>query len=281
MDEETALSRLSFNQMTCDRWRMDEAIEGCARAGIRTIGLWRHKLAEYGLEVTARHLRTADLRVSSLCRGGYFPAATAAERQARILDNQRAIVEAATLGAPVVVLVCGPAPDRDIAAARKMVADGLAQLLPFAAAHGVRLGIEPLHPVFAADRSVITTLAEANDLIEQLDSPWVGVVIDVYHVWWDPSLSAQISRASGRIVGFHLNDWPANMGVPFSSRLMMGDGVIELDRITRAVLAAGYSGPIEVEILNTDLWAEPGDIVLARLCERYLTLMHNVAAGQH
>jgi sugar phosphate isomerase/epimerase len=199
-----------------------------------------------------------------------FPAASAAERAARIDDNRRAVDEAAELGAGTLVLVCGAAPDKDLAAARAQIADGIAALLPYAAERGVRLGIEPLHPIFAADRSAIVTLGEANALAERHASPFLGVVIDVYHVWWDPDLEAQVARAAGQIAGFHVNDWIAPLPDHLLGRGMMGDGHIQLRRIRAMVEAAGYRGPIEVEIFNRALWDMPGDAVLAQMAERYL-----------
>ncbi len=270
MQPMTDLARLSLNQATTQRWSLREAIEGCARAGIPAIGIWRDKLAELGLAQAMRLVRDAGLRVSSVCRGGMFPAATAAERRARIDDNRRAVDEAAALGADVLVLVCGPAPDKDIAAARSMVREGIAALLSYAAEHGVRLGIEPLHPIFAGDRSVIVTLAEANALVEAFASPALGIVADVYHIWWDPELYPQIARAAGHIVGFHVNDWIVPLPDPLLGRGMIGDGLIELRRIRTAVDAAGYAGPIEVEIFNRAIWDAPGDQVLAQICERFL-----------
>jgi sugar phosphate isomerase/epimerase len=264
----TDLSRLSLNQATTQHWNVQQAVDGCARAGIPWIGLWRHKIAETGVAASAQIVRDAGLRVSSLCRGGFFPAATAAERQARIDDNRRAIDEAAELGTDVLVLVCGPAPDRNIQAAREMVRDGIAELVPYAREHGVKLAIEPLHPMFAADRSVIVTLRQALDIAEQFEQ--VGVAIDVYHVWWDPEVYAQIARATGRILGFHVNDWLVPTPDLLLGRGMMGDGVIELRRLRAAVEEAGYSGPIEVEIFNQAIWDAPGDDVLAQMYERYL-----------
>ncbi|MFN8499624.1 MAG: sugar phosphate isomerase/epimerase family protein [Anaerolineae bacterium] len=264
------LSRLSLNQYTTQHWSLREAVEGCARAGIGWIGVWRDKVAEVGPTPAARMVRDAGLRVSSLCRGGFFPAATAAERDARIDDNRRAVDETAELGADLLVLVCGPSPDRDIAAARGMVEDGIARLLPYAAERGVRLGIEPLHPMFAADRSVIVTLAQATTLAERFDSPYVGVVADAYHIWWDPELYPQINRAGQRIAAFHVSDWLVPPPDLLMGRGMMGDGVIELRRIRAAVDAVGYSGPIEVEIFNHALWNTPGDDVLRLMCARYL-----------
>lgn len=270
MQQLTDLSRLSLNQATTQSWTLKEAVEGCARAGIPWISVWRDKLIEAGVERGVRLVRDAGLRVSSLCRGGFFPAATADERRARIEENRRAVDEAAALGAEVLVLVCGPAPDKDIVAARAMVEEGIAALLPYAAERGVKLGIEPLHPIFAGDRSVVVTLGQANTLAERLPSSWLGVVIDVYHVWWDPELYAQIERAAPYTFGYHVNDWLAPPPDPLLGRGMMGDGVIELRRIRAAVEAAGYAGPIEVEIFNRALWDTPGDEILALTCERYL-----------
>ncbi len=264
------IARLSLNQATTQHWNVEQAAEGCARAGIPAIGLWRQKVAETGLAESARIVRDAGLQVSSLCRGGFFPAATSAERAERIDDNRRAIDEAAELGTAVLVLVCGPAPDRDIEAARDMVRDGIAELVPYARERRVKLAIEPLHPMFAADRSVIVTLAQALDIAEQFDRDQVGVAIDVYHVWWDPMVYHQIKRAAGRILGFHVNDWLVPPPDLLLGRGMMGDGVIELRRLRTAVDAAGYDGPIEVEIFNQALWDTPGDQVLSLMCERYL-----------
>ncbi len=267
------IARLSLNQATTQQWNVREAVNGCARAGIPAIGLWRQKVAETGLAESARLVRDAGLHVSSLCRGGFFPAATSAERAERIDDNRRAIDEAAELGTEVLVLVCGPAPDRDIQAARDMVRDGIAALVPYARERHVKLAIEPLHPMFAADRSVIVTLAQALDIAEQFDRDQVGVAIDVYHVWWDPAVYQQIKRAAGRILGFHVNDWIVPLPDVLNGRSMMGDGVIELRRLRAAVDAAGYAGPIEVEIFNQELWSLPGDELLAQMRERYLALV--------
>ncbi len=270
MAERLALTRLSLNQMTTRQWNVREAVEGCARAGIPSIGLWREKVAETGLRESARLVREAGLKVSSLCRGGWFPAASAAERQARIADNKLAIEEAAELGTEVLVLVCGPAPAKDIAAARGMVADAIEQLLPYAEQHSIKLGIEPLHPMFAADRSVIVTLGEALQLVKRFTSPWLGVIVDVYHVWWDPEIYQHIAAAGNAIFGFHVNDWLVPPPDILNGRGMMGDGVIEICRLRQAVEAAGYRGPIEVEIFSQELWQLPGDQLLALTRARFL-----------
>lgn len=265
------LSRLSLNQATIQRWDMRETIEGCARVGIGWIGLWRDKLAALGTAATARHLRDAGVRASSLCRGGFFPAPTEAQRQERIDDNRRAIDEAAEAGAPVLVLVSGPPFDRDIDLARRQVEDGIRALLPYAAERGVRLAIEPLHPMYAGDRSVVVTLAQANALAERIGSPALGLAVDVYHVWWDPEVYREIARAGERIVGFHVSDWLAPPPHHLLGRGVMGDGLIEVRRLREAVDAAGYQGPIEVEIFNQQVWDMAGEDVLALVKARYLS----------
>lgn len=270
MEPLTDHSRLSLNQITTNAWNMRQAVEGCVRAGIPWIGLWRDKVQDYGLANSKRLIAESGLQVSSLCRGGWFPAGSKEERQARIDDNLRAIEEAVELGTNVLVLVCGPAPDRDIIAGRAMVEDAIAQILPTAQAAGVRLGIEPLHPMFAADRSVIVTLAEANRLIACFRSPFLGVVIDAYHVWWDPDVWEQIAQAAGHILGFHISDWPVPLPDVLLGRAMMGDGRIDLRALRSAVEMAGYHGPIEVEIFNRVIWETPGDEILDLMKQRYL-----------
>jgi len=265
------ISRLSFNQITAERASLKEVVDACARHGVPYVAVWRHKLAEVGVQAAACVLRDAGVRVSSVCRGGMFPAATGEERAARIADNRRAVDETAALGAGVLVLVCGAAPDRDIAAARRMVADGIAELVPYARERGVRLGIEPMHPGFAAERSCITTLREARRLAERFDLSTVGVVADVYHIWWDPELYDQLARAAGRLVGFHVSDWLVPVHDVLMNRGMMGDGVIELRRIREAVERAGYVDPIEVEIFNQAIWDTPLETLLPLIKERFLS----------
>ncbi|PYP38359.1 MAG: xylose isomerase [Gemmatimonadetes bacterium] len=265
-----SVARLSLNQITTERASLVETVDACARHGVPAIALWRHKVAETGVDRAARMVRDAGLRVSSLCRGGMFPAPTPAERAARIDDNRRAVDDAAVLGADVLILVCGPAADRDIDAARRMVADGIAALVPYAAERRVRLGIEPLHPAFAAERSCITTLREARALATKFDPATVGIIADVYHIWWDPALYREIARAAGRFMGFHVSDWLVPSRDVLMSRGMMGDGVIELQRIRTAVQEAGYAGPIEVEIFNDAVWSTPLDTLLPLVKERYL-----------
>lgn len=264
-------SLLSLNQYTTRNWSVREAAEGCARAGLNWIGLWRDKVAEAGLAESVRICRACGLGISSLCRGGMFPAASEAQRRARISDNRRALDECAQLGAETLVLVCGGMSGCGIEEARDMVREGIIAIQPHAAQCGIRLGIEPLHPMFAADRSVVSSLRQALDLAEQIGAPGVGVVIDVYHVWWEPDLFAQITRAQGRIYGFHVNDWLAPPPDVLLGRGMMGDGVIDIRSIRGAVQAAGYTGPIECEIFNRAIWDMPGDDVLSLMKQRFLS----------
>ncbi|GAB2454895.1 sugar phosphate isomerase/epimerase family protein [Streptosporangium sandarakinum] len=275
------MSRLSLNQWTTRRWSVAEAVEGCVRHGVGAIGLWRQDVAAQGLDETVKLVADAGLRVSSLCRGGFL---TSGDREA-LDDNRRAIDEAATLGAACLVMVVGglpgvtpgepsPAVDRDLAGARERVAGALAELVPYAAERGVRLALEPLHPMYCADRAVLSTLGQALDLAEPYPAERVGVVVDTFHVWWDPQVLAQIARAGDRIASYqvcdHLHPLPADV---LLGRGVMGDGVIDFAPLTRAVAEAGYTGDIEVEIFNADVWAADPDEVLARVKARFAELI--------
>jgi sugar phosphate isomerase/epimerase len=263
------LRRLSFNQMTADPWSLEQAVRNCSTSGIPYIGVWRHKLDGDAAKASLM-IRNEGLQISSLCRGGWFSAPTAEERRQRIADNRIAIEDAALLGAPVLVIVSGPANGQTLDDARATVLDGLLEVLPDAEKAGVILGIEPLHPMYAAERSVVVTLRQANDLADQLSSSAAGVVIDVFHVWWDPEVMQQIERARGRIAGFHVSDWPVPLPGILMGRAMMGDGVIELRRLRQAVEVAGYDGPIEVEIFNDEIWKSADDGLLERIQQRFL-----------
>lgn len=261
--------RLSLNQITLEQCDLPTAVELCERHGVGSVSLWRHKVAEYGLARSAQLVRDSGLRVSSLCRGGMFPAADDAEARRRIDDNLRAVDEAAELGADVLVLVCGPAPDRDLSRARAQVLHGIEAVLPHARAAGVPLGIEPLHPMMICARSVVVTLAQANDLVDALGEDHLGVVVDAYHVWWDPDLTAQLRRSAGRIRGFHVSDWMEDTRDLVYGRGLMGEGVIDLPALSAAVEEAGWTGPTEVEILNRELWERDPDVVMAELRARF------------
>jgi sugar phosphate isomerase/epimerase len=251
-------ARLSLNQYTVRPWSLERAVAACVERDIPAIAVWRDKLAEIGLPAAVQLLRNAGLRASSVCRGGFFPAATASERAQRIDDTRAAIAEAAALGAPALVLVCGPAAGQSLATAREQVADGIAACIADATAAGVRLAIEPLHPMMIAERSVIATLDEAIALAQRLASPAVGIVCDVYHIFWDARVHADIARAGALIAGFHLSDWTTPTGDVTASRAMLGEGCIDLAELGRDVAGAGYRGDIEIEILNETAWT--GDL---------------------
>lgn len=262
-------SRLSLNQITTRGWSVAEAVAASHQRGLRWIGLWRDKVAEFGLAATVQLLREHDMRVSTLCRGGFFVAADPATRQARAADNRAAVDEAAALGTDVLVLVCGGLQGSSLEAARNAVRDGIAELAPYAGDRGVRLAIEPLHPMFAADRSVIVTLRQALDLADHFPPDQVGVVLDTYHLWWDPEVTKQIARAAGRILSYQVSDWLDPLPDPLLGRGMMGDGVIDFRRIGSMIERAGYDGPVEVEIFNEDVWDAPAAETLDLLIERF------------
>ncbi|WP_328386727.1 sugar phosphate isomerase/epimerase [Streptomyces sp. NBC_00400] len=275
------LDRLSLNQETVRQWSLPELADGCARAGVRGVGLWRAPVREYGVAAAARLVRDAGLRVTSLCRGGFLTAPDPGGRAAALDDNRAAVDEAAALGTDTLVLVSGGLPpgSRDLSGARERVADALGELGPYAAQRGVRLALEPLHPMYAADRCVVSTLAQALDLAERFPAGQVGIVVDTYHLWWDDTVGTQIARAGGtgeeaasRIAAFQLADWvtPLPEGA-LLGRGQLGDGAVDLRWFRERVDAAGYRGPIEVEIFNPVLWARDGADVLAEIVDRFRT----------
>ena len=269
-------SQLSMNLATLRNGSsFAQMVDACLARGVTAISPWRDQAASIGLAEAANIVRANNLRVTGLCRGGMFPAETAAGREANIDDNLRAIDEAAALGADCLVLVVGglPGSSKDIVGARQMVADGIAAMLPHARASGVPLAIEPLHPMYAADRACVNTIDQALDIAGQLGEG-VGVAIDVYHVWWDPNLAAAIARAGRekRIYAHHICDWLVPTTDMLLDRGMMGDGVIALRAIRAMIEAAGYHGPQEVEIFSRDNWWKRTSDEVVRICvERFET----------
>ena len=259
--------RLSLNGATVrKRWNLAQMIDGCARHGYGGISPWRDQVAEMGLKKALSAIEAADLAVSGLCRGGFFTAKDWLD------DNRRAIEEAHALRAECLVLVVGGLPQgsKDIAHARERVQECIARILPEARAANVPLAIEPLHPMQAAERACVNTLEHALDICDALGEG-VGVVVDVYHTWWDPKLEAQIARAGKkRILAYHICDWLVPTTDLLLDRGMMGDGVVDIPAIRRMVEAAGYTGPREVEIFSRDnWWKRDGNEVLRTLKERY------------
>ena len=259
-------SRIAINQATTRvQWNFRQSVEGYARHGVRGIGIWRDKLAEYGVGDAKRLLADHDMMVTGLNRAGPFVAADSMARRAALDYARYAIDEANELDAACLLVFPGglPVGSKDLGAARAQLTDALAELLPMAREAGVLLALEPLHPMLAADRSCLNTMAGANDLCEALGAG-VGIVVDIYHVWWDVRLEEQIKRAgSERLLGFHISDWLVPTQHLVHDRGMMGDGVIDIPRIRHCLEQAGYRGPIEVEIFSVDDWwkRDPDDVV--------------------
>ncbi|CAL9291285.1 hypothetical protein SUDANB25_01883 [Streptomyces sp. SudanB25_2051] len=262
------LTRFSINQMTVRQLSLPELTEACARLGVPGVGLWREPVREYGVEAAAKLVRDAGLAVTTLCRGGFFTTADGLD------DNRAAVDEAAALGTDTLVLVSGGLPPggKDLGEARERIADALAELAPYAAERGVRLAIEPLHPMYASDRCAVSTLDQALALAERFPASQVGVVVDTYHVWWDDRAPAAVARAGaqGRIHSFQLADWttPLPEGV-LNGRGQIGDGCIDMRAWRERVDAAGYTGPVEVELFNDTLWTRDGVELLEETARRY------------
>jgi sugar phosphate isomerase/epimerase len=278
---------LSINTATVRKqWTLPKIIEACARHGISAISPWRDQVAECGLAVASRLIRETGIRLSGYCRGGMFPAADDAGLSTALADNFRAVDEACELGSPCLVLVVGGLPGalegraahRDIERSRTQVFDGIARLLEYALPRNMPLAIEPLHPMYAAERACVNTLEQALDTCDALDPAGtgaLGVAVDVYHVWWDPKLRAQIQRAGARrLLAFHVCDWMTPTTDLLLDRGMMGDGIIELRKIRGWMETAGYASFSEVEIFSAnDWWQRPGDEVLTTCIERHRTVV--------
>ena len=265
------LDKLCIHTITTKPWAIETSAAKFAAAGVKGITVWRDALAGRDIAQTRRMLGDHGLSVVSLCRGGFFPAATAADRQKAIDDNRKAIAEAHALGAPHVVLVCGAVPGQPLPESRRQITDGIAALLADCQAAGVKLAIEPLHPMYADARSAVNTLAQANDMVEQLRSPFVGVAVDVYHLWWDPALESEIARC-GRLkalFAYHVCDWRTPTVDLLNDRGLMGEGCIPLRQIRAWIEATGFKGFNEVEVFSTRLWAMDQDEYLKKIVQAY------------
>ncbi|HQS04704.1 MAG TPA: sugar phosphate isomerase/epimerase family protein, partial [Daejeonella sp.] len=236
------------------------------------ITVWRDALNGRDIKQTGQMLRDYNLDIVSLCRGGFFPHNSVAGRQEAIDDNRKAIDEAEALGAPLIVLVCGAVPGQPLTESRKQIRDGIAAVLPYAEAAGVKLAIEPLHPMYADSRSAINTLAQANDMAEELNSPWLGIAVDVYHLWWDPNLEQEIKRCGqkGNLSAFHICDWKSPSLDMLNDRGLMGEGCINIKEIRGWVEESGFNGFIEVEIFSNLYWNEDQSVFLKKITEAYL-----------
>ncbi len=264
-------SRLCIHTITTKPWNLKEAVEKYAAAGVGGISVWREALQGYDLAAAGKMIRDAGLEIVSLVRGGFFPAKDEAGRKAAETDNLQAIAEAEALGAPAVVLVPGAVPGLPLSDARDQIEEGIRSLLPRTTEAGVKLSIEPLHPMYADSRSAINTLASANDMAERIDSDMVGIAVDVYHLWWDPDLQAQIKRCGekGNLFAFHICDWLSPTEDMLNDRGLMGEGCIPIKEIRGWVEEAGFSGFNEVEIFSTQKWAMNQDAFLKEIQDAY------------
>ena len=267
----TNLDQLCIMSVTTKQWDIHTAIDKYAAAGVKGITLWRNNFEKTSPAEVKKHIADAGLKTVSLCRGGFFPALDAAKRQAAIDDNKRAVDEAAGVGAPIIVLVCGAVPGLPLTEARKHVLDGMNAVLPYAAQAGVKLSIEPLHPMYAADRSCVSDLKTANDLCQATGAKNVGVALDVFHVWWDPMLPQEIVRCAknGWLDAFHICDWKPDMNDMLNDRGLMGEGCIDIRALRAQVEAVGFHGFHEVEVFSTVHWARDPDEYLADIVKAY------------
>mgnify|MGYP001811992784 CR=1 FL=1 len=265
------LSRLCIHTVTTKPWPIEEAAKNYSQLGVSGISVWSDALEGRNAGQTGKMLRDCGLEVVSYVRGGFFPAAEAADRLAAIDDNRKMIDEAAELGAPLLVLVCGAVPGQSLALSRRQIEDGIAAILPHAEQMGIRLGIEPLHPMYADSRSAVNTLGQANDIAEKFASRHLGVVIDVYHLWWDPDLEEQISRCgkNGHLLAFHVCDWKTPTDDLLLDRGLMGEGCINIKQIRGWVESAGFKGFNEVEIFSSTYWQMDQKVFLDRIVEAY------------
>ncbi len=263
------MKRCAIHTITTKAWTLEECVENYVQAGVGGITVWRDILEPIGLSSAASLLADSGLEIVSLCRGGFFPAETSSGRQEAIDENRRALDEAAAIGAPLVVLVCGAVPGMPLEEARRQIRDGIEAILPYARERNVKLAIEPLHPMYADSRSAINTLAQANDLVASLNDPYVGVAVDVYHVWWEPNLEAEIMRAGNTIQAFHVCDWRTPTRDLLTDRALMGEGCIPIRQIREWVEQAGFRGAVEVEIFSREWWAKDPADFLARIVQAW------------
>jgi sugar phosphate isomerase/epimerase len=265
------LSQLCIHTITTKPWSIEEAAKNFSAEGVKGITVWRDALANRNIKQSGQLLRDHGLDIVSLCRGGFFPAKEKEKRQTAIEDNLRAIEEAAELGAPLIVLVCGADPAQSLEDSRKQIQEGIETILPQAEAAEIKLAIEPLHPMYADTRSAINTLAQANDMASEINSPYVGVAVDVYHLWWDPFLEQEIKRCgeNDHLFAFHICDWNSPTTDMLNDRGLMGDGCIPVNKIRSWVEATGFNGFYEVEIFSNKYWQQDQSDFLKKIIKAY------------
>jgi sugar phosphate isomerase/epimerase len=266
------LSRLCVHTITTKNWSLETAVEKYSKKGIKGISVWRNYLEGRDIEQVRSLFKENDLTVVSLVRGGFFTGKSLKDRNEAIEDNKRAIEEAAGIGADMVVLVCGATPGQTLDDSRYQIREGIEKILPLAEDRKVRLAIEPLHPMYADTRSAVNTMDQANTMAEYFNSEYVGVAVDVYHVWWDEKLKDEILRcgANSNLFAFHLCDWRNPTRDLLNDRAIMGEGVIRIQEIINFVKEAGFNGYYEVEIFSNQHWAEDQDEFLDKIVNAYL-----------
>lgn len=271
MEVITNLDRLCVHTITTRPWNIEEAAAAFSSRGIKGITVWRDALLNRNIPGVRQLLSDHDLEIVSLCRGGFFPNISKSKRETAIAENKRVIDEAHELGTDLVVLVCGADTSQGLNESRKQIGDGISALVNHAEAAGVKLAIEPLHPMYADTRSAINTLAQANDIVDLLNSPQVGVAVDVYHVWWDPALESELRRCgrNGSLFAYHICDWKSPTTDLLNDRGIMGEGCIPLKQIRSWVEAAGFSGFHEVEIFSAEYWAGDQSPYLDKIISSY------------
>jgi sugar phosphate isomerase/epimerase len=267
------LSRLCIHTITTKPWTIEEAARNYTASGVKGITVWRDALQNRNIKLTGDMLRQYGLSVVSLCRGGFFPAVEPDKRKAAIDENRRALEEAFLLGTDKIVLVCGADPAQSLDDSRKQIFDGISAIIPEAEAAGIQLAIEPLHPMYADTRSAINTIAQANDMAEALNTPGVGVAVDVYHLWWDPALESEINRCgrNNNLLAFHICDWKSPTKDMLNDRGLMGEGCIPLRKIRSWVEDTGFKGFIEVEIFSNEYWKMDQSLFLDKIVKSYNT----------
>ena len=267
----TDLSQLCIHTITTKPWSIEEAARNYSAEGVKGITVWRDALANRNIKQTGQLLKDHGLNIVSLCRGGFFPNKEKEKRKLAIEDNLKAIEEASELGTQLIVLVCGADPAQSLEDSRKQIQEGIQTILPQAKAAGIKLAIEPLHPMYADTRSAINTLAQANDMAEQINSPNVGVAVDVYHLWWDPSLEQEIKRCgeNDHLFAFHICDWHSPTVDILLDRGLMGDGCIRVNKIRSWVEATGFKGFYEVEIFSNKYWQQDQSQFLKKIIKAY------------
>jgi sugar phosphate isomerase/epimerase len=267
------LSKLCVHTLTTKPWDIDACVRNYSMKGIKGITIWRNVLENKNLNGVKALLDDFGMNVVSLARGGFFPSVDAGKREKAIDDNLLAVEQAAAIGAPLIVLVCGADGGQSLEKSREQIAEGIMKIFPAAKSAGIKLAIEPLHPMYAGDRSAINTIRQANDMAEMINSDWVGVAVDVYHLWWDPDLQAGIQRcgAQNNLFAFHVCDWNLPTTDFLNDRGLMGDGCINIPEIRSWVEDAGFKGYNEVEIFSDKYWAMDQKAYLEKIKQAYLT----------